>query len=1132
MAQQGARIGEAVVAEGQHRALGADVDLGDVGLAAEALDGHDLEQAVGLGRQRAEAVDQLGGQGLTVLGLLGLRQPAVHRQAHVEVGDVVLRDQHGRAGVDQRRPAPVAVQRFSPLALAQLGDGVLQHLLVELDADLLDMAALLVAQQVAAAPDVEVVAGQLEAGAQTVERLQHLQPLLGRQGQLLLDRGGQVGVGPGLRPADAAADLVQLGQAEHVRPVHDQGVGRGDVQPAFDDRGREQDVVLALVEGGHHLLELGRRHLAVADDVLHLRHLGAQELLDVGQVLDARHDEVGLAAAILLAQQRLAQGDRVPGRDVGAHRQPVDRRGGDDRHLADPAQRHLQRARDRRGGQGQHVHVGAKLLELLLVLDPEVLLLVDDDQAQVLEADLLGQDGVGADHDLQLAVGQALAGLGRLLRRRHARQAPHLDRPALEALGEGLVVLAGQQGRRADDGHLLAAHGHDEGGAQRHLGLAEADVAADQPVHRLARGQVLEHVVDGAQLVVRLLVGEAGAELVEQAGRRIGLLDRLQLAGGGDLDQPLRHLAQALLRFRLAALPAGPAQPVQLHGLAVGAVAGQQVDVLDRQVELGLAAVEQVQAVMRRALHVQRLEALVAADAVVDVHDQVARRQGAGLGQEVGGAALLARPRQPVAEDVGLGDDHQIVGLEPGLQRQHDALRDLRIIGLGRLPVGRERHAAEAMVGHHAAEALGGAFGPGGQQDPTAGGGHGFGVFGGGLEQVDAVLGPFGGKGAAELGAHVDDAGAVALERREPAVGALRDPHRDLVAGQIQRLRRQRTIGGLAVGGGPGVVGVGDHRQPLGFRLLDQVVDPDQRLVRQIVEQGLHPLVEQRQPVLHARPATALADGGIEGVLARRAEGGDIALAEAADGLGIDQRLADRQQVDFLQLPGRTLGLGVEAADALQRVAEQVQPHRLLGRRREDVDHPAANGELAALGHRRGAGIAVDREIALQVGDLHLLAGPGAVAGAGHDLARRHPLQRGGRGRDQQGRLLRVQPARQPRQGRHPVRRDRRGRPDPVVGQAVPGRQLQHLDLGREEAHRLHEGVGPRPVAGDEHRQPAARAGDVGHDQRVEPLRRTGQVQTAVVSGNPLQVVVARPAAVSRHRPALRCVDQNPSARP
>jgi hypothetical protein len=224
----------------------------------------------------------------------------------------------------------------------------------------------------------------------------------------------------------------------------------------------------------------------VADDDLHLGHLLLQEALDVGQVLHARGHVVGLAAAVLLAQQRLAHQDRVLGRDVGAHSQAVDRRGGDDRHLADAREGHLQGARDRRGGQRQHVHVLAQLLQPLLVLDAEALLLVDDDEAEVLELHLLGQEGVGADDDLRRARLELGAGLVRLLGGDQARQVAHLHRPALVAVAEGLEVLAGQQGRGADHGHLLAAHGHHEGATQGDLGLAEADVAADQPVHRLA----------------------------------------------------------------------------------------------------------------------------------------------------------------------------------------------------------------------------------------------------------------------------------------------------------------------------------------------------------------------------------------------------------------------------------------------------------------------------------------------------------------------------------------------------------------------------------------------------------------------------------------------------------------------
>ena len=47
-------------------------------------------------------------------------------------------------------------------------------------------------------------------------------------------------------------------------------------------------------------------------------------------------------------------------------------------------------------------------------------------------------------------------------------------------------VLRGEHGRRHEDGDLLAVLDRLERGPQRDLGLAVADVADDQPVHRPA----------------------------------------------------------------------------------------------------------------------------------------------------------------------------------------------------------------------------------------------------------------------------------------------------------------------------------------------------------------------------------------------------------------------------------------------------------------------------------------------------------------------------------------------------------------------------------------------------------------------------------------------------------------------
>ena len=120
-------------------------------------------------------------------------------------------------------------------------------------------------------------------------------------------------------------------------------------------------------------------------------------------------------------------------------------------------------------------------------------------QAEIGELDALAEQRMGADDDVDVAVFDARLDLGELLGGDQARGLRDLHRQAREALGEGLEVLARQQRGRHHHRDLLAGHHGDEGGAQRHLGLAEADIAADQPVHRPAGGEIVQHGVDAGR---------------------------------------------------------------------------------------------------------------------------------------------------------------------------------------------------------------------------------------------------------------------------------------------------------------------------------------------------------------------------------------------------------------------------------------------------------------------------------------------------------------------------------------------------------------------------------------------------------------------------------------------------------
>ena len=77
------------------------------------------------------------------------------------------------------------------------------------------------------------------------------------------------------------------------------------------------------------------------------------------------------------------------------------------------------------------MHLGAQLLELLLVGDAEMLLLVDDDEAEVPEFDSLAEQRVGADDDIDLALGEALLGLRQLGGADEARRLGDVDRIAI-----------------------------------------------------------------------------------------------------------------------------------------------------------------------------------------------------------------------------------------------------------------------------------------------------------------------------------------------------------------------------------------------------------------------------------------------------------------------------------------------------------------------------------------------------------------------------------------------------------------------------------------------------------------------------------------------------------------------------
>ena len=92
------------------------------------------------------------------------------------------------------------------------------------------------------------------------------------------------------------------------------------------------------------------------------------------------------------------------------------------------------------------VHVHFQLPKLLLDGYPELLLLVDDKQAQITETYILADDPVGADQDIHLALFQLFQGSLDLCGRTGPADIIDLAGEILQALTKRLVMLESQYG--------------------------------------------------------------------------------------------------------------------------------------------------------------------------------------------------------------------------------------------------------------------------------------------------------------------------------------------------------------------------------------------------------------------------------------------------------------------------------------------------------------------------------------------------------------------------------------------------------------------------------------------------------------------------------------------------------------
>ena len=379
-----------------------------------------------------------------------------------------------------------------------------------------------------------------------------------------------------------------------------------------------------------------------------------------------------------------------------------------------------------------------------------------------------------------------------------------------------------------------------------------------------------------------------------------------------------------------------------------------------------------------------------------------------------------------------------------------------------------------------------------------------------GFEHVDIAVVALRREVAALARAGIDDARPICRhrERRQPRERDRAEALAPFLLGQIQPVGRQRLVDGAAAGMlhrlAPGLVIVEDLLEALAHGILGLRLDRDCRAL-QVVEQRVHAVLEQRQPVLHAGMAAAFADRFIQRIVTLgRAELGDIAHAESADGIGDELELGDRHEVERTHVEQRALGFGVEGTDRFQAVAEEVEAHRLLEARRKQIQNSAAHRVFAGLAHGGGTVVAV----VLEPGDdgvhRHDVARRDRQRLRGDQLARRHALyHRVHRGQHDQ-RLVAAGERGQPRQRCQALCQDAAMWRDAVIRLAVPGRKGQHRQIGREEPKCAFERLHARAVAADDRKADGRLlrprrdgTGEIGDDEAFGAFRHIGKRQRA-----------------------------------
>ena len=632
-------------------------------------------------------------------------------------------------------------------------------------------------------------------------------------------------------------------------------------------------------------------------------------------------------------------------------------------------------------------------------------------------------------------------------------------------------MLLGQQRGRAQDRDLLAVGGGDKCRAQCHLGLAETDIAADQPIHRAARNQVLGDRMDGGKLVGCFVETESFGEgfivlSIESEGMAFsGSTPGIQIEqfGGG--------IARALGGTLAGLFPLTRSEDMERRFVRRGAgIAADQVKCGHRHIKRCIAGIGQMQEFGGSVAQIEVDQAAIASDAVLGMNHRIANRELRQVADDridIGDGLALAAPTaslEGARKQLGFGNDrHRPIACQQKAFRQRADAQSAMGRALGKAAPVVDLRQVDAVIGQQ----LGKGFAPasrfGNEKDPGIGG------IEPGLQARQRHIGaPLDHQrrqrpGMAALVSADRCITVAVMAQRIPAKPPDRDEKRfdvdeELVGSQQRTLRVMRqevmTLPGLEREASPG-----------GF---DIAMGGHDGVGRQVIEEGGGRVKKEREPVLDAGTRNAIADVAIGAGLGGVAlEALAPAAAKRSAGRFVERKLAPRQDAHRVDREKAALRVRVEGADGFDFVVEQIKAIGQGRAHRKQIDQAAAHAVFTGPHHLADMLIAGGGELAAQCGFIQTLGFCEGESVAGDKGGRRQAMQ-GGRGCDDQQvdpALLQFEERRQSFRDQILVRR--KG----VVGQGFPVRQRFDPQGWCEPPGFFLESRGVQRRGGDHHQQ-------------------------------------------------------------